>query len=166
MVHQTSGLVKQGSQKGNGETNDCVVLAIANATGVSYDIAHSYCERYLMRQRRRGVMTNAMTHAWGLGEFKLGNTISNFQEMPVDDITNTYKLYGEYIKRKKTVKSFIQSHPKGTYVVLVAGHAFTVKDGTLIDHKGLEFKPTRKVQVAFKVTTKEVVGSGTQLKLF
>ena len=27
---------------------------------------------------------------------------------------NTYKLYGEVIKRKKTVKSFIKDNPKGS----------------------------------------------------
>ena len=81
-------------------------------------------------------------------------------------IRNTYKLHGELIDRKKTVKSFIQDNDKGTFVVLVSKHAFTVKDGVLIDNVGEEFRPTRKVLGAFSMKLVEDNVSGEQLMLF
>ena len=74
--------------------------------------------------------------------------------MPKQAITNMYKLYGELIYRQKTVKSFLQDHKVGSYIVTVAKHAFAVVDGVLIDNEGTEYKPTRKVQSAYKVVDK------------
>ena len=79
------------------------------------------------------------------------------------DIKNRNKLKGEIIDRKKTVKSFIKDHPKGNYIVTVSKHAFAVKDGKLIDNRGEEFRPTRKVDGAYKINVPEKT---TQLSLF
>ena len=48
--------------------------------------------------------------------------------------------------------------PNGTYMVLVSKHAFTIKDGTLIDNHGEEWRPTRKVLGAYQISpvSKEV----------
>ena len=83
--------------------------------------------------------------------------------LPTEKITNSYKLYGEIVKRKKTVKSFIKDNPKGTYVVGVAGHALTIKDGEVFDWNANKFKPTRKVQSAYEIKSKK---SDAQLSLF
>ena len=64
---------------------------------------------------------------------------------------NRYKVKGEIIWRKKTLKSFIESHPKGTYLVTVANHALTVKDGELLDWGSNKFLPTRKVMEGYKM---------------
>ena len=66
------------------------------------------------------------------------------------ETTNSYKLYGELINRQKTVKSFRKDKPNGTYMVLVSKHAFTIKEGTLIDNVGEEWRPTRKVIGAYQ----------------
>ena len=50
-------------------------------------------------------------------------------------------------------------------MVLVAKHAFTIKDGVLIDNVGEEFRPTRKVQGAFSLNEVENLND-VQLKLF
>ena len=68
------------------------------------------------------------------------------------EIKNTYKLYGELIDRQKTVKSFRKDKQKGTYMVLVSKHAFTLKDGTLIDNHGEEWRPTRKILSAYNIS--------------
>ena len=62
---------------------------------------------------------------------------------------------GNRVARKKTVKSFMDTFRKGTYLVFVSNHVFTVKDGVLVDNAGEEFRPTRKVIDAVKVTVKE-----------
>jgi hypothetical protein len=94
---------------------------------------------------------------------EFGQVKVKFEKLPKEKIKNTYKLYGELIDRQKTVKSFIKSNPKGTFIVLVAKHAFTIKDGVLIDNQGEEFRPTRKVQSAYRVIEETV---DPQLKLF
>lgn len=48
----------------------------------------------------------------------------------------------------------MQSHPKGTYLVLVAKHALTVKDGELLDWDNNKFEPTRKVMDAYQIDEK------------
>jgi len=77
------------------------------------------------------------------------------------DICNRYKLYGEIVFRKKTLKSFISSHPTGTYLVMIAKHALTVKDGEVYDWSANRFKPTTKVMSAYKLVQKS-----NQLNLF
>ncbi|MGI9311939.1 MAG: hypothetical protein ACR2O9_00165, partial [Alphaproteobacteria bacterium] len=78
-------------------------------------------------------------------------------------IKNQYKLKGEIILRQKTISSFIKDNPKGTYVVGVANHALTIKDGEVFDWNNNKFKPTRKVQSAYEIKSKK---SETQLSLF
>ena len=94
---------------------------------------------------------------------KIGKSETTFEVLPEDKKVNYYKLHGEVIKRQKTVKSFIQDNKKGTFLVLVSKHAFVIKDGVLIDNRGEEFRPTRKVQDAFKVVASVETG---QLSLF
>ena len=94
---------------------------------------------------------------------EFGQVKVKFEELGEERITNTYKLYGEIVKRQKTVKSFIKDNSRGTYIVLVAGHAFTIKDGVLIDNRGEEFRPTRKVTGAYHVIEETI---DNQLTLF
>ena len=94
---------------------------------------------------------------------KLGNKVFDVYGLKKEEVKNKYKLKGEEIWRQKTLKSFIQSHPKGTFMVLVARHALVVKDGELLDWENNKFEPTRKVMGAYKITEKSSV---TQLSLF
>jgi hypothetical protein len=95
--------------------------------------------------------------------FTIDNKEFKIKVLPKSRVTNSYKLYGEIIHRKKTVKSFIKDNPKGTFVLGVSQHAFTIKDGQLIDNIGEEFRPTRKVQSAFKISSED---KEVQLSLF
>ena len=69
----------------------------------------------------------------------------------------------EIIWRKKTLKSFIACHMKGTYLIMIANHALTVKDGEVYDWKTNTYKPTSKVTAAYELIEKENSG---QLSLF
>ena len=152
------------SAKAKNEKNDCFVRAVAAASGSSYDAAHSYVKEVFGRQDRQGTqfVTSTMKTIEGkLQEF--GQVKVRFEKLPKEKVVNTYKLYGELIDRQKTVKSFIKDNSRGTFIVLVANHAFTIKDGVLIDNQGEEFRPTRKVQGAFRVIEETV---DPQLKLF
>jgi len=144
------------SKVANKETNDCVVRAVAAATGVNYDTAHSFVKEIFNREERKGVMgkelVDNMKALAEAGTTTIGDKTISIEVMAKQAITNMYKLYGELIHRQKTVKSFLESYPKGSYIVTVAKHAFAVVDGVLIDNVGTEFKPTRKVTGAYKVT--------------
>ena len=139
------------------ETNDCVVRAFASAANVAYEVSHRFCKDVFGRDERRGVNTFIMTSQLLKAEedgLSLGNKDFDVQVLGKSHITNKYRLYGENVYRQKTLKSFIESHSKGTYVVCVANHAVCIKDGELHDWNNLSFKPTRKVIKAYKLTEK------------
>ena len=146
------------------EKNDCVVRAVAAASGSAYEPAHQFVKEVFGRNNNEGTFGVGVTieKIAGVAQ-KIGKTETTFEVLPEDKKVNYYKLYGNVVKRQKTVKSFIQDNKKGTFLVLVAKHAFVVKDGVLIDNRGEEVRPTRKVQDAFRVVASVETG---QLSLF
>jgi hypothetical protein len=149
------------------EKNDCVVRSIAAATGVSYRTAHSFCKEEFGREAKKGtnnlLMSSRLLKAQDDG-LKLGNKEFDIYGLKKKEVKNRYKLKGEEIWRQKTLKSFMQSHPVGTFMVLVAKHALVVKDGELLDWENNKFEPTRKVMGAYKFTEKK--NDPIQLSLF
>lgn len=152
------------SELAHQEKNDCFVRAVAAASGSSYEPAHSFVKSTFGRNNNEGTMFvgPTMTKIEGVVQ-EIGSSKVVFKSLPEAKKKNYYKLHGEVIARQKTVKSFIQDNNKGTFIVCVAGHAFTIKDGVLIDNRGEEFRPTRKVLDAFKVEATVETG---QLSLF
>ena len=148
------------------EKNDCFVRALAVATGSAYETAHEKAKSSFGRPDKKGTPSENIV-AQMLNYEQSGMTIGdNTYKVTVlgnKDTKNVYKLYGEKVLRQKTLKSFIESHPKGTYIVTVAKHALTVKDGEVMDWNSNKFLPTRKIQGAYKIDSKEV---DNQLKLF
>lgn len=148
------------------EKGDCMVRALAAAADVSYRVSHKFCKDHLGREDNKGTANDEihtfMTKAEKEG-LEIGGKSYKVSVLGREDICNRYKLYGEIVYRKKTLKSFIQDHPKGSYVVLVAGHALTVKDGELYDWNTLKFKPTRKVNSVYKLYRDNAYGKQLQL---
>lgn len=139
------------------ETNDCVVRAFASAANVAYEVSHRFCKEVFSRESKKGVNTYLMTAQLLRAEedgLKIGNKEYSVKVLGRDDTMNRYNLKGEIVYRKKTLKSFIESHTKGTYVVCVANHAICIKDGELFDWNSLTFKPTRKVLKAYRLEEK------------
>lgn len=154
-----------GSELAKNEKNDCFVRALAAATDVNYDVAHNFTKEYFGRVDGKGVyFTGATIDPLRENGLSLGSKEFDFKVLNKQRITNAYKLYGEMVYRQKTVKSFIKDNPKGTYIVGVAGHAFTIKDGTLIDNADEKFRPTRKVTSVFQLKSKR--SEAKQLSLF
>ena len=154
-----------GSELAKSEKNDCFVRALASATEVNYDVAHKFTKDYFGRANGKGVyFTGSTINPLEDKGLSIGNKDFDFKVLNKMRITNGYKLYGEMVYRQKTVKSFIKDNPKGTYIVGVAGHAFTIKDGTLIDNADEKFRPTRKVTSVFQLKSKRT--EAKQLSLF
>lgn len=117
-----------------GETNDCVVYAVASSFDLSYDQAHRVSRLRFGRQDRKGVMTiDIVQGVKKLMESKEsinGKTITDYLALP----KKVYRLHGKDIERKNRVSTFIKGHTQGTYLILTGYHALTVKDGTIIDN--------------------------------
>lgn len=148
------------------EKNDCMVRSVASACNVSYRTAHTFCKEYLNREDKRG--TNGMyiiaqMIKWETTGIEIGGKKLAIRILPKNETKNLYKVKGENIWRQKTLKSFIESHKQGTYMVMVANHALTIKDGEVLDWGSNAFKPTRKVQSVYEVIDNRV---GSQLELF
>jgi hypothetical protein len=146
------------------EKNDCVVRAVAAASGSAYEPAHQFVKSVFDRNDKEGTFGVGVMIEKIEGKVQeIGSSKVVFKTLAEDKKINYYKLHGKVVKRQKTVKSFIQDNTKGTFMVLVSKHAFVIKDGVLIDNRGEEFRPTRKVQDAFKVVASVETG---QLSLF
>lgn len=161
LPHEATGKVIKGyidSKIAKGETNDCVVRAFATSFEVSYDYAHKYVAEEFKRQPRKGTFGTAMTI---VNMYTGGVVVNNKKIYPIGEKSNritipyslTYKVNvkGELIERQMTVGTFIKKNPKGTFFVLVKGHAFTIKDGVVIGNFEDAVKAKRPMRCAFEI---------------
>lgn len=118
------------------EKNDCVVRAFASACNVPYDEAHAFVKEKFNRKNRDGTLYTAVTIE-ALGE-AMGCKIKTLgikwsEETGVNFYSGHRPFNGRSKRRKRnkhfTTKSFIKANPKGTFLILCRGHAFTIKDG-------------------------------------
>jgi hypothetical protein len=115
------------------ESSDCVVRAIASATGMDYDSAHQFVKETFCRKNGKG--TSGFHYTMNMMT-KNGNKINGKSVEKITEEHNTMLYYvvvkGVKKLRNTTTGSFIKKYSKGTYVVTVKGHAFTIKDGLVI----------------------------------
>ena len=132
---KTSDAIKgyQDSSIAKSETNDCVVRAFASAFEIGYDEAHNFIAEKFKRQPRKG------TFGFGYGMNLISKNDVKFNGKGIEIITHEYgsMLYYVMVKGHKTLRStttnsFIKMYPTGTYIVIVKGHAFTIKNGCVI----------------------------------
>jgi hypothetical protein len=168
MINLTTKEIKgySNSEIAKSEKKDCFVRALAAGFEIGYNDAHAIAKDRFKRKDKKGTRNEYIVS--GMKEIEesgiaIGDVIAKVKVLKGLDIKNRYKLYGELIDRKKTVKSFIKDHPKGNYIVTVSKHAFALKDGRLIDNVGEEFRPTRKVDGAYEILLPK---DSTQLSLF
>ena len=145
--------VTNGSALALNEKNDCSVRAFANAFNISYDVAHEFAANKFARKAKKGVKNMFRTlNELGFATFDL------FQDSLFPE-TKTYSIHP--LKRNKdgkvvntdythkvvnhTVKTFCSKFNKGTYIVLVAKHALTIKDGIVIDNPNYKFEGYRRI---------------------
>ena len=119
------------------ETDDCVVRAFASALDISYDSAHGWVKRNFKRKFGKGTHTTCFI-AGVLGKVKNGYKLKAYGCHP--DKKWIMKPRGFKVitnpryKNKQvgyTLKSFMESHPKGRFFVIVERHAVAVVDGVL-----------------------------------
>jgi len=140
------------------ETNDCVVRAFASAFDVTYDYAHKYVAEEFKRKPRNGTYFTA-SKMTKLSEESI--KVNGKKTTPIGSkgssviypysLSYDVKVKGETVKRQMTVGTFVKKNPKGTFFVLVRGHAFTIKDGVVIGNPEDAIKTKRPMRAAFEI---------------
>jgi hypothetical protein len=140
-----------------GESNDCVVRAFASSFEVEYDVAHKFVAEQFSRQPNRGTFGTVFKM------IKLSENPIKFNGKEVHIVGNKtnssligslsypVKVKGEWNMRQMTVGTFIKKNPKGTFFVLVKGHAFTIKDGVVIGNYEDAVKTKKIMRCAFEI---------------
>lgn len=133
----SGGLANESSDLARKETNDCVVRAFMCALNISYDQAHAYIKNKMGRKDRKGTYVNAYAKNI-INTTKNGKKISFIGSHPSKSffkhafgsdrilVNKNYKKPTGY-----TLKSFMENHPVGNFVLIVQGHAVAVVNGVL-----------------------------------
>jgi len=110
------------------ERSDCVVRAIASATGLDYDKAYTFCLQELKRKPKCGVRMNFLR--MGIGRLsKFGLVVT-----PKIGIMSIKPGSGEK-PGSMTVNKVLKTYPTGTYLAVSRNHMFVIKDGVIIGNK-------------------------------
>jgi hypothetical protein len=130
------------------ETKDCVVRAFMNAAQVSYDEAHAFVATQFDREDKKGTystaytlnkMALAKTPALGRKVVSLGS-FGPRPMTPIEAVEAKVLLNTEYPKGGGTFASFTvgkflaQAPKKGSFFIIVAGHALAIRDGKIYDN--------------------------------
>lgn len=121
------------------ERADCVVRAIASASGMTYDKAHEFVAETFGRKPRKGTSG----FIYGMNRLVTENKKLNRRK-----VTNVSVKNGS---KNMTVNSFIKENTKGSFILNVRGHAFTVRDGVVVGNFSDAIKIRKILKAAWKV---------------
>ena len=99
------------------ETRDCVVRAFAAALDWDYDKSHRFVSKEFLREPKSGTKRFIPTMNQMVAE---GRKLSRKKIKTITD------------PGIKTVGQFVKWYDKGTYIVVISRHAFTIKDGQVV----------------------------------
>ncbi len=134
----------QDSQLAKSERRDCVVRAVASAYNINYDKAHRWVATTFNRKPKRG------TYGFPTGMDRLSDTKSRLNRKLTKKIDPKFLTTGGG-KSKMTVGTFVKEYDKGTYILRVTGHAFTIKDGSVIGNPNDATQLRKVVKNAWKI---------------
>jgi len=137
------------SNTAQSEKNDCVVRAVASTFNLEYDVAHKFVAEEFKRQPGKGTFGtipklrerhHIMGKSYGVIDKKElmypGSTAhQNRGGKPVPIVLNM----------------FLEKFPKGRYLVIISGHAFSVIDGVVIGNESDGKRLRAKILFALKV---------------
>ena len=127
------------------ERNDCVVRAIASAYDIEYNKAHQWVSDKFKRQFRKGTFGLPI----GMDRMSTNNTRFNYKKTKTIDPKYLTTNNG---KSKMTVGTFVKEYDKGTYIIRVARHAFTIKDGSVIGNPEDATKLRKIIKNCWKIS--------------
>jgi hypothetical protein len=126
------------------EQRDCVVRAVASAYDIHYDKAHQWVADNFKRKPKKG------TYGFPIGMNKMSDNKTRFNYKRTKTIDPKF-LTTNNGKSKMTVGTFVKEYDKGTYIVRVSGHAFTIKDGSVIGNPNDAEQIRKVVKNAWKI---------------
>ncbi len=126
------------------ERNDCVVRAIASAYDIEYNKAHQWVSDKFKRQFRKGTFGLPI----GMDRMSTDNTRFNYKKTKTIDSKYLTTNNG---KSKMTVGTFAKEYNTGTYIIRVSGHAFTIKDGSVIGNLEDATKLRKVIKNAWRI---------------
>lgn len=145
------------SKLAKSEDNDCVVRAFASSFDITYDRAHKYVAENFGRKPKQGTFGTSK----GLVKMADNRTTLNYKKVfPVGhrmtdsmfgSLSYDVKIKGITKRRNMTVGTFIKKNPKGTFLVIVKRHAFTIKDGVVIGNFEDAVKTKKIMLCAFEI---------------
>lgn len=111
-----------------GDKNNCTVKMLQNAFGIEvYEDAASEAIKLWNRKRGCGVKTLPILESFETGKV-LGKKVEK-----VEAVNHYLAIGGGTITRKMNLTSFSRKFKKGTFVILVNGHALVCKDGEMLN---------------------------------
>ena len=128
------------------ESNDCFVRAVASSFDCPYDTAHAWVKEKFGRKNRKGTMNAASKMAT---MSSLGQTFNCKSVKTIGDLRTIDIVKGRM--KRTTLNQFIKKYSTGTYILIVRGHAFTVKDGAVIGNKQDATSMKKIVHEAFEI---------------
>ena len=126
------------------ERSDCVVRAIASAFDIQYDKAHTWVQKTFNRKPKK--VTFGFTQ--GMDKMSINNTRFNYKKTKTIDSKYLTTNGG---KSKMSVGTFVKEYDKGTYIIRVANHAFTIKDGSVIGNPQDATKLRKVIKNCWKI---------------
>lgn len=124
------------------ENRDCVVRAVASAYDITYEKAHRWVSETFNRKPKRG------TFGFPIGMDKISKDGIKINRKLTKRINPSDLKNG---RSQMSVGTFLKLYDKGTYIVRVTGHAFTIKDGVVIGNFEDCIKIKRVVKNAWKI---------------
>ena len=157
---KTSEAIKgyENSVIAKSEDNDCVVRSIASAFGIDYDLSHQIVRDTFGRQFGKGTygFVNGMNNL-SRKRVRISRKCCKMMGKPMSEhsVFNTLSydviVKGKKVARQMTVGTFVSKYPTGSYILTVAKHAFTIKDGIVIGNFEDSTKKRKIVTAAWKV---------------
>jgi hypothetical protein len=128
------------SQLAKSERADCVVRAIASAYEMEYDLAHKFVTLTFGRKPKRATFRFIPTMNTICD---MGTKINKKITQKIPDVNSG--------KNRMSVGTFAKWWDKGTYIINVSGHAFTIKDGQVIGNPNDSTQLRKIVKAAWRI---------------
>ena len=125
-----------------GERRDCTVVSLAGALSLSYTAAHKMASKY-GRKKGKGMLTYQVENM-----YKALEKEGRVRKLDKSEITTYYPSTRK--TRANKLSTFIKNNPKGTFMLLVRGHAITVKDGIVLQSF---LPPNQHIKMGWKVVS-------------
>lgn len=137
------------SKIAKGERNDCVVRAIASTFELPYDTAHKFVATEFGRQPYKGTF----------GTIPKLRERHHIMGKNYGIITKENLMYpGSKAHQSRggkpvpiVLSMFLEKYPKGKYLLIVKGHAFSVIDGVVVGNASDGKRLRAKILFALKV---------------